>query len=212
MSYESQPVDEEINKSKRFYLCFILWSVCISLAYEFFTKYNIYSIYSHYTILSYIMPIVAAFIVYEMMNGRLDTTKAIEIYGRFVCFVVAVYIFQWILKILGRQFSFRMPFLQYSDSYAYLRNKVFGMNSGTLSSVFSERAHFTEYITPYIAICLYSKGLVKKNRIGKAIFLSVITVSSVSGNGIIIVIIELGCFFLVFGKLKKTVRILLLLF
>ncbi len=211
MSYESQLVDEEINKSKLLYLCFIIWSVCISLVYEFYTKYNIYSIYSHYTVLSYIMPLVAVFIVYEMLDGRLDATKAIDIYGKFVFCVVAVYIIQWILKVFGRELSFKMPFLHYSDSYYYLNARVFGMNSGSLSSVFSERAHFAEYIVPYIAICLYSKDLVKIHRIGKAVFLSIITVSTASGNGIIVVLIEWVCFLLFFGKLRNTTKILLIL-
>ena len=52
-------------------------------------------------------------------------------------------------------------------------------------------------------MCLYSKNLVQKNRIKKAVIYSVCVVSTASGNGIVIVALIWLMYFAFFGEFKK---------
>ena len=115
--------------------------------------------------------------------------------------------FQWLVMILGVRMSFKFPFLAYASGWKFLEGINFGMRTFP-TSLFSERAHFSQYLVPYIAICLYSDQLIKKWRYHKALGVSAVVVSTISGNGIISVIIIWLMFVLLFGKIKSRNRII----
>jgi hypothetical protein len=103
--------------------------------------------------------------------------------------------------------SFKIPFFDYSDAWSgILKNTVFGM-SPLPRALFSEKSHLSQYLVPYIALYLYSSKAIPKHRLLKAIITSAVVLSTVSGNGTLIVLIEWLMYFLFFSQVKKNYKI-----
>lgn len=205
--FESIYHQEAFVKSRNWFLLFCIWSVAITLAYELGSDINISSSFVNYTLFSYVLAIVSMIIIYGTLSGKVDLSKTFIIYEKIVYFLVAIYLVQIVMNSVGIRISFKVPGLKYGSAYGYLNSEIMGFNGARPSSLFSERAHFAEYITPFIAVCLFSDKIIKRHRLVKAIFFSVVTISTVSGNGIIILLIEWGLYFIFFSNLKGGVKI-----
>lgn len=197
-----------LKKSRINFLFFSLWLFLITIFYELCTNLNINNPASNYTINTFIMLIPTIIIIITLLDTRIKTEGLFLMYEKFVYIVIIVYILQWILMLINVKIAFNLPFFKYTDSWSYLEQIVFGMNNRP-TSLFSEQAHMCEYLIPYLAICLYSNCYKKKFL--KAILVSAIMVSTVSGNGIVVVCIQWACYFLIFGRMNITYRFLLIL-
>lgn len=197
----------ELRQSGRWFAAFIFWAIIITAYYELFTDININNAQASYSIMAYAKLLISAAIIYNIIRGRLNFSHVFRIYSFFVNITIALYILQWILYLSGVSINFKIPFLQFNSAFGYLnRFSYFGMNPYP-TAMFSERAHLAEFLVPYIAICLYSKTLIPKKRFLKAILTSITVISTVSGNGIIIVMIEWVLCFWFFSSAKKRHRI-----
>ena len=181
--------------SRRFYLVFALFGALITGYYEIFASLRGTSVTGLLVLLA------TALIIYLLYYSTSDTKSIFKIYSVFVYVLVAIYFFQWAIHLFGMRINFKLP-LPFSDSYYMCNRIVFGMED-LPTSLFSERAHFCEYILPFITICLFKKNKVKSDY-AKAIFMSLIAISTISGNGIIGVAIVWALYLFFFNSFKAT--------
>lgn len=213
LSRFSLEYDVELRKTKNYFLLFLLWSLLITAFFEMFTEYNLNNPMANYNINSMIIFFMSGFVIFFIVRGIVFTDRCLKIYTAFVYVLLAIVILQWILLFMGIRISFKMPF-EYTSDWSYMNKKIFGMNAYP-TGLFSERSHLCEYICPYIALCLFSQNLGINNRMRKAIVFSILILSTASGNGIIILLIEWSLWLLGFGQektaKKSTKRILIII-
>lgn len=197
----------ELRSSKRWFAAFGLWAIMITLVYEICTNINVTTSNASYTINVFIVMIINIILIYTILKGCFDIDSCVKIYTWIVYFLMALYCFQWVLYSTGTIIDFKLPFMKFTSSWSYLEYKHFGM-SPYPRALFSEKAHLSQYLVPYIALCLYSNKIIKRHRIEKAIIVSAVVISTISGNGIIIVGIEWLVYFLFFGQITKNRRII----
>ncbi|MBE6771522.1 MAG: O-antigen ligase family protein [Ruminococcaceae bacterium] len=153
-----------------------------------------------------IMIVIRAVVIGYILGGNFDHRDIFKIYTALVMLIISVYLVQWILVAVGVRMSFQFPFLSFSNAYEYLKGSPnFGMNPDP-TSLFSERAHLAEYIVPYVAVCLFGKNLVKKYALFNAVVVSIVVLTTVSGTGIVVVLIEWVLFFAGLGQKKSKYR------
>lgn len=199
--------DFNLKKSSLYFKLFCSWLIIITFIFEAFTNINIYNENSNYTYNTFIMLIPTILSLSIILEGRIRSEHFFKTYEKFVMVIVIIYLIQYCLFFFGQYISFKIPIFDYADSYAYLEPYIFGMTPQP-TSLFSEKAHLCEFLLPYVAICLYSKKY-NKNII-KAILISIIIISTISGNGIIALLIEWITYFLLFGKIKSAHRLLMI--
>lgn len=183
-----------LYKSKRCFLVFAAWAIIVTLLYEILTKYNISNANSEYTVFSFLQAIQIICIISLFLSGNIDGQSAVRIYSVFVRVLLIIFGIQWILQIIGIQYSFQLPFHNFSDSWSALKQQTFGMQWGP-TSLFSEPAHFCQYMLPYLAIVLFDDFQPKKRRFIISVIISVAIISTVSGNGIVCVALLWGYYF-----------------
>lgn len=198
---KNEATAEELRASNKWYGLFVAWMVIVTAFYELFTDINLNAAAANYNLNSLFMPLIRALILFFLLSGKIKTGTAIGVYSFFVNLIMIIYIAQWLLVLAGVRISFKLPF-DYDASWAFLKPKTFGMHTYP-TALFSEKSHLCEYVCPYIAMCLYGKDIVKKNRLKKAVFYSVCVVSTVSGNGIVIVALMWLMYFAFFGEFKS---------
>ena len=198
-----------MSKSRNSFLCFFIWLYFITWIYEIGTVFNSHNSASSYSLMTYIMIVPAAYIIYSLFDYRWNVNNVFSIYSRLVRFVIYIYAIQWGLKIFGITISFKIPFLPYNDSWEYLNRIVFGMNLRP-TSIFSEPAHLAEYLLPYLAICLFDNR--EHKNLKKATIITVIVISTASGNGIVGALILWGTYLMIFAKINLVYRIGIVLF
>lgn len=201
----------EIRKSQIWFGLLIFWLLLITCIYEIFTEININNPNADYTSISLIMIVIRAVVIGYLLGGDFDYRDIFKIYSFLVTFIIAVYVIQWGMVAVGFRMSFQLPFLPLTNSYEYLKaNSYFGMDPDP-TSLFSERAHLAEYLVPYIAVCLFGKGIIKKKALLKAVIVSVVVLTTVSATGIVVTLIEWGLFFAGLGQKKSKFRIIYLI-
>ena len=159
---------------------------------------------------NFLMCLISILILLFLFSSSVDYSSAYRIYSFFIWTIFAIQVFQWLLFLAGHRMSFNLlPW--YSDSYRPLRYYYFGMN-GTATSLFSEPAHISKYYIPYVVICLFEETYKIDHRILKAAIISGGVISTASGNGVILLAIVWGLFFL-FGNNDRSLleRIIILL-
>ncbi len=196
-----------IRKSRRFFAAFGIWSICVTAFYELFTEINIHNSYATYSSNVFVITTINIVLLYTIISGRYDVSNLFRIYSAIIWLLICLLAFQWILYLLGKTMSFKIPLMEFSESWSSLESKNFGM-SPFPRALFSERSHFAQYVLPYVAICLYSDKIVMKNRIGKAIIASIAIITTISGNGIIVLLIEWLLYFIVLSGLKSKKKIM----
>lgn len=197
----------ELRSSKRWFAAFGTWAILITFAYELFTNINITNFNANHTINVFIVMIINIILIYIILKGCFDIDSCLRIYIWIVYFLIALYCFQWVLYATGTIIDFKLPFMKFTSSWGFLENKLFGM-SPYPRALFSEKAHLSQYLVPYIALCLFSNKIIKRHRIEKAIIVSAVVISTISGNGIIVVGIEWFVYFLFFKQITKNRRII----
>jgi hypothetical protein len=208
-AYVRHGIYPENRKSRNWFILFSLWAIVITAFYEIFTDINISSPYANYSLVALIMLVIYLIVICYLVSGCFDAQDCFNIYSKFVTLVIAVYIFQWILYAMNLNMSFKLPLMDFTNAWHGLYSqKSFGMNPYP-TSLFSEKAHFAQYIVPYIVLCLYSNTLINGNRILKAVLASIVVISSVSGNGIIVTFIIWLLYFLMYSEIKKKYRIII---
>ena len=200
--------DKRLKKSSFYFKVFCVWFMAITIFYEVFTNININNPNANYTYNILIMLIPTMISLSVILDGCLCFDEFYKKYEKFVSFVVLIYIIQWILVIFGKTISFKLPFFNYSDSYSYLEPYIFGMNFQP-TSLFSEKAHLCEFLLPFVIICQYDNKI--KHNIIKSVLISIIIISTMSGNGIVALLITWLSYFILFGKIRKVYRFLIIL-
>ena len=171
--------DANIQKSGNCFFLFAIYATIVTLIYQFSSVY-----YQSRSVNFTVVLIVSLAVIFLLLYSEIDYSCVFKAYSFFVWLMVAICVLQWMLLIAGIRVPFNLPRLQYTDSWEQLSSQTFGMNEYP-TALFSEKAHFCEYLIPYIAFCLFSEDFVKNHRILKAIIVSILTVMSVSGNGVI---------------------------
>lgn len=192
--------DLGLASAKNSYLLFSCWAILITVIYMMTEGLKL-------ALGQVFIPLLAIAFFVVLFDNKIDFSDTIKIYEKFILICIAIYLLQWVTILLGFKISFKIPFFSYNSAYRYLESYYFGVNFGYPTSLFSEPAHFAEYLVPFIAICLYSKKSGIRRPLLKAAILSVITVASSSGNGIIVVLIEWFLFFILYGAVSKKTKL-----
>lgn len=194
---------KELKSAKRWFFAFAFWAMLITLLYELFTSLSVSAPEAMHSVNVFIIMFINILLIGFILRGNIKYEKCIEIYEKIIGFLICLYFFQWILYIAGISISFKLPGFEFSSSWSHLQNVTFGM-SPSPRALFSEKSHLAQYMIPYLALCLYSENIIKKHRFEKAIVVSFVILSTVSGNGIILVAAEWLLYFTVFGNIKNT--------
>lgn len=195
--------ESSIQKSGNWFFLFALYAAIVTLIYQ---SYPVY--YQSRSINFTIAFIVSLLVIFLLLYTNINYSCVFKIYTFFVWLMVAICVFQWILLIIGVRIPFNLPGLDYTNSWEQLSSQIFGMDEYP-TALFSEKAHFCEYLIPYVAFCLFSKDFVKIHRIFKAAIISLLTIMSVSGNGVVLVFLCWGLYFTFFNEFDFRNRILL---
>lgn len=194
----------ELHKSKLWFGMFAVWAMIITMGYELFSTLSVSNPAAMHSINSYIVMFINILLIAFILRGSIKYIDCIRIYETIITILVLIYAFQWVLYIIGISVSFKLPGFEFSSSWSHLKNITFGM-SPSPRALFSEKSHLAQYMAPYIALCLYSDSIIKNRRFAKAILVSLVILSTVSGNGIILVGAEWLLYFTVFGNIKNTI-------
>lgn len=201
-----------LRRSQIWFGALVFWLLLVTCAYELFTEINIDNPNAQHTIISLIMIVFRAIVIGYLLGGDFDYRDIFRIYSCLVGIIIAIYFLQWIMVLAGIRMSFKMPFLPYNNAYDYLNGMVnFGMEPDP-TSLFSERAHLAEFILPYIAVCLFGKGIIKKHATVKAVAVTAVILTTVSGVGLVVVLIEWFLYFLGIGQKKSKYRFFYFIF
>lgn len=190
---KKKSVNNSLSKSKMYFTFFCIYSLFITFFYEIFTDLSLNSINT------YLMFILTELLLILLFYIKFDAKKVFSIYSFFVWTIVIISIFQWVLIFSNIRIDFKLPFHEYSASWDFLNGLKFGMIA-LPTALFSERAHFSIYLVPYIAFTLFSKELVLRKRLLKAIIVTIAVLVSVSGNGVILVLLCWALHFLVLNN------------
>ena len=198
-------INTYIINSGTFFLLFGLYAIIVTFISDSVNNYPINNNINF--MLSFIFSVL---IIQLLLSGKLLLANAFRIYSAFVWIIVSICMIQWGLFVGGIRISFKLPGLAYADSWAQLSSQVFGMNEYP-TSLFSEKAHFCEFLVPYLACCLFSDKLIQNKRILKAIIVTLLIVMSVSGNGVVLAFLCWGLYFTFFNQYKSINKALLII-
>lgn len=198
----------KINKSFKGIVLFFAWGAFITLVVYLIAPYsNLITLTAKNNFYFYI---VAVFAVLLGLLGTVDSKYLIKYY-RFVALLTSLFLLIQFLSynFFGIAMNGKMPFLELQDVYL-IREKVFGIyNFGSFvrfSSFFIEPSHFAQYIAPFICLCLFNgKNEFQKKSILYAVFCSSMVLISVSGTGIVVVLLIWFLYFL-FNDSKKLYK------
>ena len=195
--------DPSIQKSGTYFFLFALYATIVTCIYQ---SYSLY--YESRSVNFTIAFIVSLLVIFLLLYAKIDYSCIFKVYSFFVWLMVAICIFQWILLINGVRVPFNLPGFNYTSSWEQLTSQIFGMNEYP-TALFSEKAHFCEYLIPYVAFCLFSEEFVKNYRILKAVIISLLTIMSTSGNGVVLAFLCWGLYFTFFNEFDFRNRMLL---
>ncbi len=195
-----------VRKSQVWFGILIFWLLLITCIYELFTEINIGHPDAQHTIISLIMIVIRAVVIGYLLGGDFDYRDIFKIYSVLVTIIIAVYLLQWAMVLVGIRMSFKIPLMPFNNAFSYLNSMSFYGMEPDPTSFFSERAHLAEYLVPYIAVCLFGRNIIKRYALLKAAVVSVVVLSTVSGTGVVVVLIEWLMFFVGFGSKKSKYR------
>ncbi len=202
------PLDKKLKTTSRFFLLSGVWLLGVTAYYELFTNINMQSGFGGYGLNTLIVLVMTIFLIRYIFLGKIDAANMVGAYSWLVWFLVAIYIFQFLLQSAGLAMNFKIPFLSFTSGWSFLNGRNFGMLR-LPTALFSERSHLSQYLIPYVALCLYSDRIIPKHRYLKAVAVSAVILSTVSGNGVIGVALIWIMYAFLFGTIKKQYRILM---
>lgn len=197
-------VNYTLHKSGNYFVAFGVYSVLVSVFCTLFY-------YAEYSMsLNVLMVfIISVIIVGIMLNGNINFRDVFRIYSFIVWSMAIICVFQWVLLVCGIRVDCSIPTLEYTDSWKQLEKQTFGMNEFP-TALFSEKAHFSEYMIPYIAFCLFSDKFVTNGRMQKAVLFSLLEIMTVSGNAFVLVFVCWALYFLYYNEMKKENKVILI--
>ena len=203
--YNSQYIGGLKNKSvfrssRSYFIFFLIWSVIITLYYE-------YGGLASGNFNNAIVAFLAGFVMIMLLTGRIDATKTFKIYEYFVYIVLIIYAIQWGLKLGGLSMDFRLPFHKFNGSWPFEDGMTFGMNAAN-TSIFSEPAHISEYLIPYLCYLLFCETDEKRKKYF-SIIISLSIILTLSGTGIILVGIVWLLYFTLLSDKRGSRKIVL---
>lgn len=137
-----------------------------------------------------------------------DPKKIFIYYEKIVWICCAFFILQ---EFLYNVFSYRIsgiiPFLPtiYGDNSDKIIDGI--MNSSRSSAFFLEPSYFAQYLFPYVVIKIFSKN---RRELQKAILVSLFILISQSGNGILLLILIWGIWF-IYSEVKFIIKMIIML-
>lgn len=146
--------------------------------------------------LSSLITILLFYVVFINSIPYLNYNLIKSYYKRIVYFSCVIFLAQEIMYfILGYRFSALIPFMDvaynYTDTAAFIARQVH-LDRG--SSIFLEPAHFAQYISGYIALCLSEKADEGSLKITEPAILSIMLIFTWSGNSILALICIWGLY------------------
>ena len=168
------------NKAAISYSCLFFWCLFDSIIIFFTANYEV-SIFS----ITYIEFFFTTLLIMLLITKRLSIKLLARTYANIAYVIIAIMGLQVVIYYcFGIGMSFMLP-LPLDESYAMIEGTL-GVHlneaSGYLNSfasVFSEPSHCALYITPLLAIEL------TRNKINRALVVSLAMIATTSGNGII---------------------------
>lgn len=142
------------------------------------------------------------------MTNKIDTTSIFKIYTLLVYVVLIVLLIQWALSIAGLAIDFRLPLHQFNGSWNFADGTVFGMD-GVNTSIFSEPAHLSEFLMPFLCYSLFGTNNKSKRGMQMAIITTIAIVLTMSGTGIVLLGIIWLLFFTIFSEKKGSNKIII---
>lgn len=168
------------RSSRGYYLSFLLWATLITLYYE----------YNGLVSGSFNNAIIAFFtgiVMLMLLSGRIRFSNVFIVYEKLVYVVLLVLGIQWILSMGGKSYDFHLPLHEYNGSWKFNEMMVFGMD-GVNTSLFSEPAHLSEFLFPYLCISLFIPSFHRKWN-WMTLLVSLAILGTMSGTGIVVVAI-----------------------
>jgi hypothetical protein len=207
--FKNKKIDK--NMKRLFFYFFVL--ILISLFDFIFFEYSFNQFKNISYLNSYVFFILRMMVFFLGVYLFFDFKKGIKIYVFFSYLIVIIFMVQVITYYIFKiPLEFNIIFLQLQDKYemAFKRlsiNYIFPR----FSSLFSEPAHFSQYIIPFFIFKLFGyKNIVKKSTV-VALILSLEIILSTSGNGIIIISLVWGIYFILNLKYISTKKLIIYL-
>ena len=166
-----------LRKSRYLFIVFLLWSIIITLRFE-------YGGFASGNINNSIVAFMSGFVMIMLLSNKINATQIFQIYQALVYIVLIVFFVQLFLSIVGVSMDFRLPFHQFNGSWGVAEGTVFGMD-GVNTSIFSEPAHYSEYLIPFLCYLLFGKETTDKDRF-LSVLISLSIVLTLSGTGIVL--------------------------
>ena len=195
----------KINSSIALLCIFVIWMILRTLI-SVVTPYG-----RNYSFNALIVVLINAFLLVYLSESKEICCIFFRIYVFLACFFVLLYVIQFIsFYVFSFSLSIKLPFElseEYLSQYDY---SGLILNNAQFSALFSEKAHFCQYVLPLQAIILSRKDF--KRGYFFATLLTVIIISTASGNGIIGSLVIWFVFLIqgTFSKKKVSVRVLVL--
>ena len=167
---------ENFNKERKTFLLFFLW--CFVITSLYIINDNL-----HGNINNAIVAAIVGCSIINILSGRIRLGDCIRFYELLSRIIIIICVLQIVLATAGIHIDFHIPFHDFNSSWQFSSDKIFGMGEHN-TSLFSEPAHYSEFLLPYICYCLFEES--KKSGLLWAIIATITIVATVSGTGIML--------------------------
>lgn len=166
-----------IRQSRLYFLLFLIWSSFITLYYE-------YEGLASNNLNNAIVAFLSCYVMALMLTNRINISQIFKIYEILVYIVLIVLLIQWLFSLVGIEMDFRLPFHKFNGAWGFSDDIKFGMD-GVNTSLFSEPAHISEFLMPFLCYSLFCPDVSKRNK-RMALLTSISIVLTISGTGIVL--------------------------
>lgn len=191
-----------INKGLLFVLIYVVCSTILTLIFRKTIPFV------HFAFI--IVNIIISILITGNIRNTIDVSCLVKHYKRILCLLIFIFILQHLTSLItGRIMYGLIPFLPITDSYKGVKTGLsietysYFASMRLISSSFSEPAHFAVYLLPAFVISLREK---KKLNWAMLIITSLTVLMTLSGNGILSMIIFFLAFLLLDRKLSIAKR------
>lgn len=189
------PSSVALKKTRQLFAAFLIWSIIITLYYE-------YGGLASGNFNNAIVAFLAGYVVLLLFSNRISFSGLFKIYEWMVYIVLLTLVIQWMLTLIGIAANFSLPFHTFNGSWKFEEGMYFGMN-GANTAIFSEPAHISEFLIPYLCYLLFGDCNIKKRKTF-SIIISVAIVLTLSGTGIVLLGIVWMVYFTILSDKKGT--------
>lgn len=186
------------RKSRHLFVAFFIWSIIITMYYE-------YGGLASGNFNNAIVASLSGYVIILLLSNRINLSGIFSIYQWLVYIVLFILLIQWALTIVGASASFSLPLHTFNGSWLFEEGMNFGMN-GANTSIFSEPAHISEFLIPYLCYLLFGESNKKRRKI-LSLAISIAIVLTLSGTGIVLLGIVWLLYFTFFSDKKGSNKI-----